>query len=171
MMKRLPYLFCLIFVLAIFGCQVSRTGDFAIYLLDPDISSAEAAKADLNTLTLQDQPILTSADLISYDKTNHEMVLKQAAFQRIQKIFPMPIKVNGIPFVVCVGHERIYTGAFWTPLSSLSFDGAIILQPFDTENPVIQISLGYPSPEAFTGEDPRADIRILRSLDRVGKLK
>jgi hypothetical protein len=170
-MNRLLFLLCLVLILGISGCGTHRTGDFAIYLLAADISSAEAAKTDLNALTPQNQPIITSADLVSYDKDSHEIVLTQAAFQRIQRLFPTPVRVDGIPFIVCVGDERIYTGAFWTPLSSLSYDGVIILQPFDTKNPRIQISLGYPSPEAFTGVDPRADTRVLGALERAGKLK
>jgi len=89
---------------------------------------------------------------------------------QVQQIFSTPVKVNGIPFVVCVGTERIYTGAFWTPLSSLSFDGVVIIQPFNKDETTIQISLGYPGSDMFTGRDPRVDKRILYVLAQDGKL-
>ena len=83
----------------------------------------------------------------------------------------MPVKVDGIPFVVCVGEQPIYAGAFWTPLSSLSFDGVVIMQPFDTDGTTIRIVLGYPGQDAFTGSDPRADDRVMKALEAAGKLK
>ena len=83
----------------------------------------------------------------------------------------MPVRVDGIPFVVCVGEERIYSGGFWTPLSSLAYDGVIIMQPWDTNQTTIYISLGYPAPEAFTRNDPRADPRVMDALEQANKLK
>jgi hypothetical protein len=35
----------------------------------------------------------------------------------------------------------------------------------------IKITLGYPGPEAFTGDDSRVDARIMRALKAAGKLK
>ncbi|MDH4209321.1 MAG: hypothetical protein OEV76_10635, partial [Anaerolineae bacterium] len=87
------------------------------------------------------------------------------------QLFTLPVEVRGIPFVVCVGTDRIYAGAFMTPASSISFDGVVILEPFDVERHVISIALGYPSPEAFTGKDPRSDLRVSESLQALGVLK
>ena len=106
-----------------------------------------------------------------YSGKRHEIELTTEAYERIQQIFTQPVSVRGIPFVVCAGSDRIYAGAFWTPLSSISFDGVAIYQPFDPDRRVIRIALGYPTPEAFTGEDPRSDPRILQSLEAAGKLK
>ena len=74
-------------------------------------------------------------------------------------------------FVVRAGDEPIYAGVFWTPVSSLSYDGVIILQPFSKDETSIGLSLGYPSPTAFAEEDPRLDRWIIEALDRAGKLK
>ena len=133
--------------------------------------ASELTKVDINQLDIEARPIISSADIISYDETNHTIELTQEAFTRVQQIFPMPVKVDGIPFVVCVGEERIYTGAFWTPLSSLSYDGVVIMQPFGTTGTVIQISLGYPSQDFFTGKDPRTDPRIMKTFGQEKKLK
>ena len=85
-------------------------------------------------------------------------------------MFPQPVKVAGIPFVVCVGSQRIYSGALWTPASSVSYDGVVILQLFDNDGTTIQLTLGYPGPKLFTGSDPRADSRIMRALEQANKL-
>jgi hypothetical protein len=156
---------------AITGCQPGERTGFAIYLLDQPVSTSQLSQIDLGELSLQNKPIVSGNDIVSYDPSNHTMELTRRAYDRIQDIFPMPVKVDGIPFVVCAGEERIYAGAFWTPLSSLSYDGVIIMQPLDPEGTTIRISLGYPAPETFTGEDPRGDPRIHLALEREEKLK
>jgi hypothetical protein len=171
MCNRTSHLLIIIFSLILLGCQPAQNDHFAIYLLSQDIPATELSQIDIGQLTLESSPILSNDDIVSYDKTRHIVELTQAAFDRIQGIFTLPVKVDGIPFVVCVGKERIYTGAFWTPLSSLSYDGVVIMQTFDTENATIQIALGYPGPDAFTGTDPRADPRIIKALEQDGKLK
>ncbi len=170
MLKKTPLLI-IILAFAISSCRSAEKDDFAIYLLKQDIPTTELSQVDIGQLVLEGEPILSGKDIVSYDKTSHTMELSQAAFTRIQNIFPMPVRVSGIPFVVCVGKERIYTGAFWTPLSSLSFDGVVIMQPLDAKEATIQISLGYPVPAVFTGNDPRADPRIIKAFEQEKKLK
>jgi hypothetical protein len=164
-------LLIMVFAFAFSGCQSPKNDGFAIYLLTQDISATKLSQSDIGQLILQREPILSSDDILSYDKTNHSLELTQAAYTRIQQIFPMPVKVDGIPFVVCVGKERIYLGAFWTPVSSLSYDGVVILQPFEAKPTTIQIVLGYPVSDVFTGNDPRADSRIMKAFEQEKKLK
>lgn len=171
MLKKSSLLLITVLALVISGCQSTKNDNFAIYLLTEDISATELSQIDMSQLALKSEPIISSNDIVSYDKAGHIIELTQTALTRIQKIFPMPVKVNGMPFVVCVGKERIYAGAFWTPVSSLSFDGVVIMQPIDAKDTTIQISLGYPVPQIFTGDDPRADPRIIKALEGDKKLK
>ena len=156
---------------ALSGCQSVDENTFAIYLLSQDVPTAKLSQTDINELRLEDKPIISSDDIVSYDKTSHTLELTRAASRRLQQSFPTPVKVNGIPFVVCVGDERIYTGAFWTLLSSLSYNGVVILQPLNSTATTIQITLGYPGSDAFTGIDPRADPRIMKALEQSKKVK
>ena len=171
MLKKLSSLLVIIYALAISGCQLIRKDGFAIYLLAHAVPTSDLSQSDINQLILESKPIISADDIISYGKTDHIMQLTQAAYIRVQKIFPMPVKVDGLPFVVCVGKERIYTGAFWTPVSSISYDGVVIMQPFAANETTIQIVLGYPVPDVFKGYDPRADSRIMKALEQDGKLK
>ncbi len=171
MLKKISFLLITIVGLALSSCQPVKGNDFAIYLLAEDLPATKLSQMDINQLILQNRPIISNDDIVSYDKADHTIELTHEAYTRIQQIFPMPVKVDGIPFVVCVGKERIYTGAFWTPLSSLSYDGVIIMQPFDTTTTTIQITLGYPVSDVYTGNDPRADPRIMRALEQGKKLK
>ena len=134
-------------------------------------TSSELSKVDLNDLELQEEPILSVDDIITYSKNTHEIEVAAEAYERIQQLYSLPVEVRGMPFVVCVGRDPVYAGAFWTLASSLIFDGVVICQPFDRDEQVIRIELGYPTSEAFRGEDPRSDSRILQSLEAAGKLK
>jgi len=169
MLKKLSLLLIIFYALTSSACQPSKEDGFAIYLLAQKIPATELTQIDINQLILETKPIISKDDIISYDKTDHIIELTQTAYTRIQQIFPIP--VNGIPFVVCTGNERIYTGAFWIPISSISYDGVVIMQPFNAIDTSIQITLGYPGPEFFTGNDPRADSRIMKALKEDGKLK
>jgi hypothetical protein len=166
-------LFVIVFLVAsiLMGCIPSQAKGFSIYLLADEMPATELSMVDLNDLELQEEPILSTDDIIAYSRETHEIELTAEAYGRIQQLFTLPVEVRGMPFVVSVGADRIYAGAFWTLASSLSFDGVVICQPWDRERHVITIGLGYPSPEAFTGTDPRSDPRVLQSLEAAGKLK
>ena len=116
-----------------------------------------------------DKPLISVKDVISYYKNTHEIKLTKEAFERINSL---KIPTYGKSFVLCVGEKQIYWGAFWASYSSQSFDGVIILFPFLSEKEnTIQITLGYPSPSFFRGNDPRSDPQIFQSLEKAGKLK
>ncbi|HOG47741.1 MAG TPA: hypothetical protein PLJ35_11190 [Anaerolineae bacterium] len=170
-MKRLSTLVLMATLLAACaGPATPASEGFAIYLLAEKLSPAEVAQADLSTLKLQDEPILSIEDIVAYARETHEVTLTPSAIERLGQI-EVPASGAGIPFVVCVDSEPIYSGAFWSPLSSLSFDGvAIMLLP----GVMPGAQLDYVRIEAgFIGErpDPRSDPRILRALERAGRLK
>jgi hypothetical protein len=169
LLKKLALLLSIVYVITSSACQPRKEAGFAIYLLAENIPATELAQIDIKQLSLEAKPIISNDDIITYDKTDHMIALIPAAYARVRQISPMP--VNGNPFVVCVGNEHIYTGAFWTPISSLSFDGVVIMQPLDAKDTTIQISLGYPGADFFTGKDPRADSRVMRALEKDKKLK
>ncbi len=145
--------------------------EFGIYLLNQEIPIKQFQAADLQSLELQKTPNISMADIISYSKSTHEIELIPSAYQRILDLYKNPGRVSGPPFIICVGGERIYGGAFWTMLSSANYDGVVILQPIQPDGRIIALRLGYPTRADFTGKDPRGDVRILTALDHAGKLK
>jgi hypothetical protein len=151
--------------------SVESPGEFAIYLVDLDqgMSAQDALQVNLSELELEDTPILAIDDIISYDWETHAITLTDAAYERLAQL-QVPV-APGVPFVVCVGNEPIYRGAFWAIYSSASFDGIAIVLPPVKELP-IRIQLGYPeSLELFAGEDLRSDPRIFQALTEAGKLE
>ena len=139
---------------------------FAIYLTREDIPSEKMEM--LSHVNIADYPIIYMQDIITYNAQTHEIKLTDTAFERISQL---DVPVSGKSFIVCVDKAPIYWGAFWTPISSMSFDGVTIWKPLGSlESNVITIELGYPSSSCYSGEDPRNNTEVLQSLEQSGKL-
>jgi hypothetical protein len=122
----------------------------------------------LSHVDLSDKPIISIEDIITYNAQTHEMKITSSGFDRV---YELDVPVTGKSFMVCIDKEPIYWGAFWTPISSLSFDGVTIWKPYNTqEQKIIVLELGYPSSSFYGGEDPRNDTKVLESLEKAGKL-
>jgi len=107
-------------------------------------------------------------DIITYNAQTHELKLTDTAFERISQL---EIPVRGKSFLICVNKGPIYWGAFWTPISSMSFDGVTIWKPLSSQElKVITLELGYPSSSFYSGEDPRNNAEVMKSLEEAGKL-
>jgi len=157
----------LIFSLLIFtGCVMSVSEGFAIYLTDGDIPPTQIE--GLGNVKIADRPVISMRDIITYNAQTHEMKLTPTAFERISLL---DVPVQGKTFIVCVDKRPIYSGAFWTPISSMSFDGVTIWKPFNSQEPkIITLELGYPSSTFYGGEDPRNNAEVLNVLQHAGKL-
>ncbi len=140
---------------------------FAIYLTRDDIPVAQMEA--LSHVEIADEPVISADDIASYNKETHEIELTADAYEKVQAL---TVPTSGESFVVCVDEAPIYWGAFWTPISSQSFDGVTIWVPtFSQQENTIKLELGYPSASFFQGEDPRSNPEILESLEKAGKLK
>jgi len=172
-MKRLFYhlrtkstVFILVLMFLLGGCNTAKGEGFAIYLTRDDISPAQM-KAPSH-VDIADQPIIAISDVITYNGQTHEIKLTDEAFERIANL---EVPVMGKSFLVCVDKGPIYWGAFWTPISSMSFDGVTIWKPLgSTDLKVITLELGYPSSSFYEGEDPRNNPAVMKSLEQAGKL-
>ena len=161
---------CILFVMAslLTSCAPEPAGDFAIYLTAEDMTVPQMASADLQSVPLQNAPIISTADIASYTWGTHEIKLTAAAFERILQL---QVPVWGLPFVACVDRKPVYWGAFWTPISSLAFEGVTIMIPLGADNRTIRIELGYPSSQFFQGNDPRINSEVRKALEQRSKLR
>ena len=145
---------------------------FAIYLIeDPQITGPDLDNYELDELPLAETPILTTEDLVSYDWERHGINLNKDAYLKLMGILMNGMPSSGVPFVMVAYEQPVYAGSFWTLLSSLSFDGVVILQPFDPAGQTLYIELGYPGESFFTGEDPRGNPRLQQALEDAGILR
>lgn len=179
MIKKI-HLILILIVIALSACQTpvveqptSLEGEpFAIYLLsDVQITGPDVKKYDLKDLPLAELPVIGTDDIVSYDWSYHGINLTEEAYLRLLALFMGGLPSSGVPFVLLAYEQPIYAGAFWSPLSSLSFDGVAIMQPLDPAGQTLYINLGYPSEDYFTGEDPRGDSRIQQALENAGILR
>jgi hypothetical protein len=148
--------------------HVQKAGGFAIYLTEQSVETSRLLQMDIESIPLEDMPVITIDDIISYEKATHTIELIPAAYDRLMQ---MGVPVNGRSFVVCLDGKPVYAGAFWVMWSSLSFDGVVILLPALMDSTTVRIELGYPGPGFFRGKDPRNNKKIFRSLEQAGKLK
>jgi hypothetical protein len=153
-------------ILLLSGCAASEGEGFAIYLTQGDIPPAQMEA--LSHVDIEEQPIISMEDIITYNAQTHEITITTSAFERISQL---EVPVRGKSFVVCVDRGPIYWGAFWTPISSVSFDGVTIWKPLGPREPeIIKLELGYPSPAFYEGDDPRNNSQVMESLEQAGKL-
>jgi len=139
---------------------------FAIYLTREDVPPEKMEM--LSYVDIAGQPVVSLPDIITYNTQTHEIKLTGTAFERISQL---EVPVSGKSFVVCVDKSPVYWGAFWTPISSVSFDGVTIWKPFGSqESEVITLELGYPSSSFYSGQDPRNNLAVMESLEQSGKL-
>ncbi|MGB2800053.1 MAG: hypothetical protein WBC82_09455, partial [Dehalococcoidia bacterium] len=112
------------------GCSASHHEGFAIYLTKGDISPAQMPA--LSHVDIAEQPIIAMNDIISYNAQTHELKLTANAYEDISQL---DVPVSGKSFMVCVDRKLIYFGAFWTPISSIAFDGVTIWKPLSFGEP------------------------------------
>ncbi len=151
------------------GCPRSDGEGFAIYLLTQETPPARLSL--LSHLEIEDAPVISADDLVSYQSDTHEMHLTPEAYSRIMHL---GLPLAGRSFAVCVDRKTIYAGAFVIPISSISVDAVVIRQPAHSHDSldryVITLELGYPDAGVYTGEDPRAAPEILEALRRDKQL-
>jgi len=148
------------------GCNAAKGEGFAIYLTRDDVPPEQMEV--LSYIGIEDKPVISVADIVRYHPRTHQMELTTSAFERISRL---EVPVRGKSFVVCVDRAPVYWGAFWTPVSSMSFNGVTIWKPLGTQGPqAITLELGYPSSSFYRGEDPRNSPEVMDSLKEAGKL-
>jgi hypothetical protein len=145
---------------------------FELYLVaDPQIAGPDLPFYDLEDLPLAEEPLISADDLIRYTWDFHSFEVKEEIYTQIMALFSNNVPMSGLPFVILSNGERIYTGALWSPASSLHFGGVTIIYPFDPTGGPIFITLGYPDESYFFGEDPRSDPRLREALEEAGVLE
>lgn len=175
MTRKIVIIFLMLIIL-IFNsaCSLQKEEDvngsvkvsFAIYLVK-DEKTFEAINKDINELALEDEPIITDQNIVSYIWNEHKITfVKDKKLQKIldEKVY-MKAPTNGKPFVVVCNGERIYVGSFWTLLSSLSAPNCPTIVSDFSDKDSFRISYAYDK------GDSRNDERIYKTFERLEKLK
>jgi hypothetical protein len=148
------------------GCSTRKGEGMAVYLTKGDIPPSQMQA--LSHVDIAEQPAIGMQDIITYNAQTHEMKLTTSCYEALSKL---DVPVHGRSFVVCVDKHPLYWGAFWTPVSSISFDGVTIWKPYSLHEPyIVTLELGYPTASFYGGDDPRNNPEVLKSLEQAGKL-
>jgi len=162
----------LLLACVIAGCAektAESAGEVAFYLPAQTLSGHEILAADLESLELDEEPLIAADEIISYTLASHDLELKPEALERLAALEHTP--VNGIGFVVCVDKTPIFVGAVVPLYSSISFKGVTIQIPLeDADSTLVHLYSGYPSKDDPLPDDPREDERMLHAFEQAGKL-
>ncbi len=163
-------LFLLALVLSLCACSPAAQHEqgVAIYLPAQAMSGRDVLTADLATLALQPEPVIAADEIVYYSDATHDLVLVAAAIDRLSGL---KVPVQGLGFVICDGNKPLVAGAFWTPISSLSFEGLTINVPFGLKETRLHLYSGYPMLDERMSNDPRDDPRLLDAFRRTGQLR
>ena len=140
---------------------------FAIYRVAFETDRWDPATlGELDTLLLVKEPVITDADILSYDFASHQMLVTRAALARLPRT-----STWGVPFVVMADGQRIYLGAFGTAVSSSSIPVPTILVDLRAYTNLLTIDSDYPGDVFAHDPDPRSDERIRAALAGLKKLQ
>ena len=151
------------------GAQREQGRSFGLYLVLADSTNSNSAKGwlpewpDVSNLTLADSPLVSEAEIITYDWSDHSMTVRSSALRRL----PEP-SLSGNPFVVVADGQRIYKGFLTNPYSSFSLMGEPTIMVYHM---LTDYSLDIEYTPVIAGSDPRADPRIREALAALQKLK
>ncbi len=116
------FMFCILLLPSLDNAQINTdysSTEFEIYLLkDPLVTTAQAINVPLNSLELASKPFLSARDIKVYHWSTHQFDLHKRGDSVFQRMSVERYASAGLPFVVVVGKQRMYLGAFWWPFLS-----------------------------------------------------
>lgn len=169
-MKRLISLLVIALVIAQCGDGGDRAanagaGEFGLFLTKGEVPPSRLVL--LSHIELADEPLLGGDDMAAYIRDSHAIVLTPSGRSKLDTL---QVPVSGRSFAVAVDRGLVYSGAFWTLISSISFSGPVIVLPAVSDT--VRIEIGYPGKvggEEY--EDPRDNAQVMAALAAGGKLR
>ena len=163
---RIGLIICLSMIPACNDSYISVNSEsaFGIYLTRDEVPPPLLEV--LSHIAPSDRPVISLDDIISYTWSSH-VIHPTENGRRILDTLVVP--TQGRSFLVCVNKSPKYHGAFWTPISSLSFVGTTIILSRPAHDS-IRIGRGYPADSDTTRPDPRMNADVENVLRKAGKL-
>jgi hypothetical protein len=143
----------------------------SVHLLEGSLTPAQAARIHPALLAsrMKRFPLLDLEDITAYDSSTYEFWLTAEAAARLGKL---SVPVSGLPFVIAINGSPRFSGAFWTAISSQSFEDLVVIEVLGGSlDGRLRLDLGYPTaPQVFRGVDWRRDPDLLEVFRQAGKL-
>ena len=175
-MKLIVTLAVIIFIIV--GCDSNPTdsemeNNFSIFLAK-DIENNSPTKSSLDKIILEDEPLLSSESIESYEWTAHKITYSNEAKEKIKSNEPL----FGRCFIVIAQNQRIYWGLFTDGASSMGCNNPVIMvwsrAVLDTSFVTNEFVIDRAYPEYIgnkNDKDLRQDVRIYNALKVSHKLK
>ena len=144
----------------------NQTGELSIFLLKDDtLTTSQAKEKPLSTLIVNDQPVISINDIVSYGWTEHSIELTNEGTEKFKSVESKVKSTFGLPFIVVANNEKIYLGNIYPYYSSYIHPDipSIGVAPF--------MSLKIERAPDQKIEDKRSDGRIYAALEKRNKLK
>ncbi len=142
-MKKI--LLTLVSLLIITGCspaasESAQPAKFAVYFTDTN------------------EIVFSEDDLLAYDDTTDTFSFTDDAVKRLKPQTTPPTLDDSLyqkPFTVKIGNEEIYTGKFWSGVSSMSENGIIMLDTLmlSPKNNTLTVYRNYPDSSPLTDKE------------------
>lgn len=156
-MKKI--IFALISFLLLTGCNSNKTTIFAVYLADTN------------------QMIFSEEDISFYNSTTNTFTFTEEGAKKMQSYQTSPQLEVGIglyqkAFVAKLGDEELYSGKFWTNISSMAVAGIIMSDVFMINN-TLTVTDGYPNGFMFDSNNSEKinDPKLIEHFKEINKLK
>jgi hypothetical protein len=168
---KIRFLFVLLITILFYSCSelTNPSNDektFGIYLLkDTLLITSEAKKLPVESLQLQEVPIININDIIDYNWEEQVISLTSEAFERFKGVEKKIKSVFGLPFIVVAKQQIIYLGNIYPMYSSYVHED---LPSIDVA-PFIEMKISKAPLQSI--EDKRKDERIYLVLAEHNKLK
>jgi len=169
-MKNQFFIFLLISIL-FFRCSNSTSPNndektFGIYLLkDTLLITSDAKKIPLNSLEVQDAPIININDIETYNWSEQIINLTPEAFKRFGSVERKVKSIFGLPFIVMIDGTKIYLGNIYPGYSSYMHGDL----PFIMVAPFTEMRISRAPDKNI--DDKRMDERIYLVLKNNNKIK
>jgi len=159
----IPFLFC--------SCSDSTSPNydekaFGIYLLkDTLLITSDAKKISIESIQLQETPIININDIVEYNWEEQVITLTSEAFNRFKGVENKIKSTYGLPFIVVANQQKIYLGNIYPMYSSYIQEDL----PYVEVAPFLEMIVSRAPLQS--AEDKRKDKRIYSVLNECNKLK
>jgi hypothetical protein len=163
----IPWMVSLFIFISLVSCEKYNKdieGDISIYLLEDFNTVDNSMVIEADGIVLADDPIISYGEILEYNSEEYSFRLTSEASTLVGREF-------GSAFAVTLEDKIIYTGYFWSSVSSAIVDWVVADITLYEYNNVMTVQLGYPwLSDSMNIPDRRNDIDLLSVFARDGKL-
>ena len=158
--------FVFILLIPLFCCTKDKAranAKIEMYLLKSYQMVSSKCQVDASTVTLENAPLVSNDEIITYSDTQHSYNLSVTAIQKIN-ILP-----GRTPFALTIDKEIVFFAVYMPHIMSSTCDQSITMYANVSQNKIF-MNLGYPFASSTINEERNKPV-LLATLRAQGKLR